>query len=198
MEIVAENITALQALTHEIKNPTALALAYTGLIRQTKIPEVQPYCRMLERTLESITEITNEILGVMEQKEQEDFFLDEVVSDVVREYSQAWPMIDFNIARTENISITGEKSYARIIFTNLIKNAIESSATAINVTAHAVENAAIITISDNGRGFGYAVNGTGLGLGICRWILSQKGGELSIEETSKSGGCTAKIFLPFS
>ena len=82
----------------------------------------------------------------------------------------------------------------------MLKNAIEATkgeGGQVSIIAEKTADLAVVTIKDNGWGFGLsqAETGTGLGLGICKWVLGKRGGGMEIKE-AEEGGCVVKIYLP--
>ena len=95
------------------------------------------------------------------------------------------------------------------VFINLLKNAIETKATQITVTATASDDERwlIINVEDNGGGFSAEVseniftpffstkqNGEGIGLALCRQIVCNHGGLITAE--SNNGGAKFTVRLP--
>ena len=100
------------------------------------------------------------------------------------------------------------------VFINLIANAqkyCDAVSPALNITAHEVNNRAVVDFVDNGRGVPAdkqnmifekfaraddhrAAGGAGLGLAICREVMKRLGGEISY--LPGQGGAAFRVTLP--
>jgi len=192
---------ALLALTHEIKNPAALAMAYVGLIRQTQIPEVQDYCNRIDNALKMINNLAHEMLYVMTPASSIAFDMMAMLSEILEAYRAAWPKLNFSLTSgSGELSYFGEEPYIRMVFTNLLKNAVaavQGDGGEVSIFVERTADQVVVTIRDNGWGLGLGnpQTGTGLGLGICKWILGRKGGGIELRE-AEDGGCAATVYLP--
>ena len=126
---------------------------------------------------------------------------------------------DEKITVTKHISSNLPKTSLRVnniqqVFVNIIKNAIdavkESNKKEINIDISKIDDFIQITIADSGCGVPKenleqiydpffttkpVGKGTGLGLGVCKNIVSAHGGHISCESTVNQG-TTFKILLP--
>ena len=94
-------------------------------------------------------------------------------------------------------------------FSNLIRNAVQAGAQAIEVSARRGDGATVVDISDDGPGLppraqenlfkpfkgSTRAGGTGLGLAIARELLRGHGGDLELHQTSGSG-TTFRLIIP--
>jgi signal transduction histidine kinase len=132
-------------------------------------------------------------------------------ADLKKLYPQ--PFVTFDTDNNEDISIYADRGQMEQVMINLLKNAMEATAsTAIPQIRCACkkDNAdntekAIITVEDNGQGilpdvlerifvpfFTTKKNGSGIGLSLCKQIIMNHGGEISIESEDGKGS-TVKI-----
>jgi signal transduction histidine kinase len=94
------------------------------------------------------------------------------------------------------------------VFQNLLKNALESDSTRVDVRFEALAEGICVCVIDNGTGmdaetarralkggFTTKANGTGLGLGICRHLLGAHGATLTLE-SEPGRGTTMRATFP--
>lgn len=96
------------------------------------------------------------------------------------------------------------------VLINLVKNACETPATQVNIEARLSDDErwAIISVTDNGGGFPNEVNenlftpfyttkkeGQGIGLAVCRQIVSNHGGLIGAENTPEGAKFTIRLPL---
>ena len=85
----------------------------------------------------------------------------------------------------------------RVLFRNLVANAIAAKARHIRVSASADAHRSQLTVDDDGVGVAAPENyagGSGLGLGLCRRLAARLGGALELEPRA-SGGTCARLIL---
>ena len=187
------------ALAHEIKNPAALALAHVSQLRKrADLRGIGDTCDHIEEALEKICCLVQEMLFVTYGAPPAyEFDLEDMLMDMLEAYQAAWPRISFKLETAgEGLMYHGEEAYTKMIFSNLLKNAVEAvgPAGAINIKAETTDGYALITIQDSGGEGEQKPHASGLGLAICRWLLARAGGRLDMTPPSKNG-CTAKVAL---
>ena len=95
------------------------------------------------------------------------------------------------------------------VLINLVKNGLESGNTEpkVVITAHQTKHRIVISIVDNGHGitnpenlfvpfYTTKVEGSGIGLYLCRQIIEAHQGKLSLQNRQDKSGCIATIWLP--
>jgi signal transduction histidine kinase len=108
----------------------------------------------------------------------------------------------------DQAEILGSKFELMRIFQNILKNSIEAGAKNVKVTFAATDNGVTLEFYDNGAGmdaesvrralqggFTNKATGTGLGLGICRHLVSAHGGTFHLE-SKKDEGTTIRLTFP--
>ena len=188
------------ALAHEIKNPAALALAHVAqLRRRADLTGIGDACDHIEEALEKICCLVQEMLfATYGAAPAYEFDIADNLMDMLEAYQAAWPNINFSLeAPAEGLTLHGEEAYVGIVFSNLLKNAVEATGGSghvlINISAG--HGHGIISVADSGTGVGgIKPHPSGLGLAICKWLLSRMGGRLEME--SRAVGCEARVFLP--
>jgi len=197
-----ENLSELAAaLAHEIKNPAALALAHVSLLRKrADLHGIGDTCDHIEEALEKICNLVQEMLfatyGTVPAYE---FDLADNIMDMLEAYQAAWPSSCFSIeAPAEGLAYHGEETYINIIVSNLLKNAVEATGGNghVMINLSPAPGHVLVAIRDNGCGnCTHKPHASGMGIAICKWLLSRIGGTLTLEIPA-DGGCEAKITLP--
>ena len=201
--------TTFNAIVHEIKNPVALALAHVNLIRHELNYESPVYSHLngIENALYDICDLVqsmlsdntvNTIYGDLYEMD-----IHEMLNDMLEEYRVAFPNITFTFA-SANIEVPfyGQEMALRMIFSNLLKNAIEAVTERhdcmgqISVFAETTMDGQInISIRDNGISeFQKKPNGNGLGLSICNYLADLVGGKIALCRAT-GGGVVALVSL---
>lgn len=113
------------------------------------------------------------------------------------------------------LHVQGDRRALRILFENLIDNAIKSAVAGLRVEVALVRSAdhLVVRVRDHGAGFdpdevGLLFSGrrpgdtwrrgTGLGLPLSRAIARGHGGELRLSSPGQGQGATAEVWLPMS
>jgi len=184
-------------LAHEIKNPAALAMAYVGLLRHASQPaEVTDYCNRIQQSLMDISELVQDLLFAAHSR-PEPCCVDvaDMLAEMLDEYRAAFCGRFLLTAAPGLVCYTYEQ-HLRLIFSNLLKNAVEAAGPAGRITVYAamagdclrveICNASVVARPK--------LHGNGMGLGICHWLLAQIGGELQIENGADE--CTVIVAVP--
>ncbi|MCL2456319.1 MAG: HAMP domain-containing histidine kinase [Defluviitaleaceae bacterium] len=174
------------ALAHEIKNPAAVALAHVNLLR-LELGE-EKHLNQIERALNNICGIVREML--LDTKIREELYevdLSKIFNEILQTYRAAWPEILFLFDDCEkNFFCFGCETSLRMIFSNIIKNAVEAiefggENGTIKIFAHTENDFLHVKISDNAafssREPREKTHGNGLGLAICRSLANSIGAE---------------------
>ena len=191
------------ALAHEIKNPAALALAHVALLRRrTDLHGIGDVCDHIEEALEEICSLVQEMLLVTYGAPPAyEFDLEDMLLDMLGAYQAAWPLIAFSLETAgDGLMYHGQEVYMKMIFSNLLKNAVEAVGTTgvirINLEVYNHDGQISVSIQDNGsENAMLKPHASGMGLAICRWLLNRIGGQLS-HNLQEGGGCEARVLLP--
>ncbi|GHT69141.1 sensor histidine kinase [Bacteroidia bacterium] len=134
------------------------------------------------------------------------FSASEWIEDISRLLKADGFMFDYSV-QPENIPIAADRSLMEQVLINLIKNACESVSSgkpvSVRVTVSKNEyQRPLIRVSDNGEGilpdvmdqifvpfFTTKINGSGIGLSICRQIINLHGGTISVQSDPDKGSC---------
>jgi len=196
-------------LVHDLNNPLTVVIGYATLLAEeakqltSRDPELGSklldYSRMVERAAEYCHHLSeNWRLSTKKLMEMKRLDLMQIARDVQQ-------VIFFGnasivISGVADTPILGSKFELMRVFQNLFKNALEAGAKTVTVTFAKGETGLTIVIADNGPGMdadsmrralqgGYTskASGTGLGLGICRHLVSAHGGTFELKSESGKG-----------
>jgi len=196
-------------LVHDLNNPLTVVIGYATLLAEeakqlcNRDPELGSklldYSRMVERAAEYCHHLSeNWRLSTKKLMEMKRLDLMQISRDVQQ-------VIFFGnssivIAGVPDTPILGSKFELMRVFQNLFKNALEAGAKTVTVTFARGEAGLTVSVVDNGPGMdadslrralqgGYTskVSGTGLGLGICRHLVSAHGGTFELKSEPGKG-----------
>lgn len=201
-----------RAVAHEIKNPVALAMANVALIRLTDdLDEMSGYCDRIERALMSINTLAQRLL-CPEDAESRAFDIAVLLETLTDEYRAAWPGITFYTGLPSHpLAFEGDEARIRMVFTNLLKNAVEAAGPngRVEVLAEAADSEVTVCIRDSGSGlneeamsripsgrYSTKPGGSGIGLMICRSLVEGFGGRFGLHNKEGGSGCEAVVVLP--
>lgn len=190
------------ALAHEIKNPAAVALAHVNLLRldgkQDK--NLMHHLNHIENSITGICKLVQDMLTATHpHDESAEADLHKILTDILETYRAAWPQITFAFDADHHTALPclGNATSLRMIFSNLIKNAVEATeAAAVNGTItidtfYTADNLTVV-ISDTGTAT-QKPHGNGLGITICQTLAAGIGAHLSAEP--HDGGHTVTVSL---
>jgi len=191
------------ALAHEIKNPVALAMAYASLIRQTgDSPEINEYCNLIQQSLLDISDLVQDLLFAAHLRSEPCIInVSEMLAEMLNEYRVAMPGISFAINADPSFTCYANEQHVRLIFSNLLKNAAEAAEMTGEgyVTVYTTKVCEYLQVSIHNSG-SFDVqkkpHGSGMGLGICDWLIKQLSGELKIGKNATEDGYVAIVSLP--
>ena len=188
------------ALAHEIKTPAAVAMAYVGLIRhESDSPLVAEYCNHIQQALTDISELVQEILFAAEAPlPPYDIDIAALLSEMLSEYSAMLPDITFFLNVKPPLMCHTREQYVRLIFSNLLKNAVEATGEGGNIIVYATTVYGYLhTVLHNSGSVKKSSNrhSNGIGLSICNWLVQQLCGEFHVQK-SGDNGCVVTVSLP--
>ena len=200
-------------LAHEIKNPLALALANLDLIKVSDIGgKCKKYTDIIEHELYTINQLVLDLIHITLSDEREELFdLTSLLDGLVGEYQRRYESVAFSHKPGQPpVFVWGLAKNIRMVFTNLLNNAIEAIPHngIIEINQEVIGDVIHITISDNGVGlpkdmllqsndelYTTKENGTGVGLRFCRSAIAKQGGQFQLQNRPE-GGCVAAVILP--
>ena len=210
----------VRVLTHEIMNSITPIISLSETL--CEMTNTNDSAEMLTQGLDVIHRRSQGLLNFVENYRKltrvamPDKTLIEVkgfFADLKKLYPQ--PFVTFDTGNNEDISIYADRGQMEQVMINLLKNAMEATASTAMPQIRCAckkdnaDNAGktIITVEDNGQGilpdvlerifvpfFTTKKNGSGIGLSLCKQIIMNHGGEISIEsEDGKGTSVTIRI-----
>lgn len=210
------------SVSHDLRSPLTSIL---GVINLTKIsPELkvaEDYFKMIEGRVLKLDDFIKKIIDYYKNaraesaKEEIDF--DVVVNNIWDTFKNQNPSIVFDFKIEKNAEYFGDVFGLKIIFENLISNAIKyqnpsSEIKKIDVVIKIESNNLYITVSDNGIGIdnqylesifnlffrtedALHVEGTGIGLYLVKETLNKIGGKINVTSQIMKGS-SFHILIP--
>ncbi|MFQ3573555.1 MAG: ATP-binding protein [Thermodesulfovibrionales bacterium] len=211
-------------LAHELRNPLASISAAVQFIKEGK--DANNFIQMLDEEINKISRIIKEFLMFSRPSDapKELINLSVLIKQVLAHNPKG--DISVSLRLDDNINLMANRTFMEIAFGNVIKNAFESGASLVEISSQKVRSGIfknihqsgakknsdfiLIDVEDNGRGVSDDLkerifepfvttkpNGTGLGLAIAYRVITDLGGNISIER-SRLGGAMFRILLPVS
>jgi PAS domain S-box-containing protein len=206
-------------LAHEIRNPLNAALLQLMLLsrKQDKLPPelggpLQIPLILIQSELERLNVLLTDFLSLAKPKEYQKKLvaLPDLLSRVIS--------LQQEVAQQHNVSLRlrcpprlqtlGDIHALQQVFINLIKNAIEAAASAVEVSVSLQGDKIVVEIKDDGLGinketaehifepfFTTKAQGTGLGLVIVHSIIIAHGGAITISSNDDARGAVARVQL---
>jgi len=206
----------IRVLTHEIMNTltpiTSLAQTTTGMVEDTAAnADILEAVQTIARRSEGLTNFVlryRELLKVPVPDVTEVNVLDTLQS-IVTLMSAGLDGIDVRVdVSPTSLSVRADRTLLDQVLVNVVKNALEAfGETAVRrlvLSARLEFGRVVITVSDSGPGidagtidqvfvpfFTTRRQGSGIGLSLCRQIMTAHGGEIALE--SDTGGTRVKL-----
>ena len=214
-------------IAHEIHNPLdSVANILYLLQHEPKEDESSQFLQMAQRELARVTQISRAMLSLYrESKAPVRINLKEMLDDLLMLMQRRFQILGVTVSADlpPQIAVEGFPAELRQVFTNLITNAAEAAgqggAVAVRITSQtadaasspALEDGAIVEITDNGPGIPPQIRehifqpffttkgerGTGLGLWVSQGIIHKHAGSIDLASRTDgpAHGATARVFL---
>lgn len=207
----------MMAITHELKTPIAVAQLNLETIQKRKLSEEMQQKLIANTLLEisRLHSLTNNIL-VSTQLESGNYHiahepvnLSKIIIDTTKDFRRRFISRDIKHLVEENIFVLGDSLSLQLVMSNLIDNAIKYSGkdTSIFIKMKRKNNDfAEISVADNGQGISEEektlifnkfyrtgneevrkTKGTGLGLYLCKKIVKDLKGSISLIDNEPKG-----------
>ncbi len=209
-------------IAHEIRNPLNGIAGFAGLLQRSvggDDPTAQRYVKNISRGVREVNDIITNLLTFASpgRAPEATVVLSELLKDVeatAQGFLESRPKVELNLVihpAARRIAIRGDATKLKIVFTNLVKNAIEAIADRGSVTVRLELSPegreARIKVTDTGSGVPAAMRhrvfqpfattkaqGTGLGLALAHRFVELHGGSIRCDNVAE--GCTFSIELP--
>jgi len=213
------------AASHDLREPlnkiTNFGNRLAGLLREEAEPKVQECLEVMQSASTRMTKLIDDLLsyskaGGGEQVPFMDVDLNVVVAEVLTDLELVLDEAKAEVIVGDLPTVRGHSAQFRILFQNLLSNAIKfrkpDVLPVVRIDGTVEEDLAFVTVADNGIGFDqkfadkifsvftrlhtrFAYPGTGIGLALCRRIISHYGGYISAKgEPGK--GATFTVTIP--
>jgi two-component system sporulation sensor kinase B len=214
------------SIAHEIRNPITVVKGFVQLIQQAgsilSKEKIEEYLELCDSELDRAEYVIKDYLSFSRPQAEHEKPVETSINtcftkmiSIVKGYSLLNSIEFVYDLREENdIKIVAYKERLEQILINIVKNAIEASASQthsrVEIGAIECDKEILIFVQDNGTGFteqqikmiGTAYQttkstGTGLGLMVCKRLIEEMNGRLQIvSELGK--GSLIKIYIPIS
>lgn len=209
-----ERNEALEALNrvvrHDIRNDVQVISTWAETLEASVDADKRDALDRIRQKAESITNITRETGIVVEtltgedERELEPVVLESTLVTEVERQQDANPNVSFEIPSSIPFVQVQANEMLGAVFRNLLSNAVshnDATEPVVEVTCEAREADVLIRIADNGPGidddrkdaiFGKGVqsvdsDGTGIGLYIVNYLVTEYGGEVWVEDNDPTG-----------
>lgn len=214
----------VSTVSHELRTPLSSVLGFTELLLTKDVqPERQKkYIETIHKEAKRLTNLINDFLDIqrMESGKQvysmEKTSLKSIANEVVNKFQFDASHHILLDDQTENSIILGDEERIVQLFINLIGNAIKFSPNGGEISIKMINHQEFVKVSIQDNGIGIPENaipslfqkfkrvdnsarrkigGTGLGLSLCKEIISSHNGEIWIE-SQEGVGTTVFFTLP--
>lgn len=217
--------TMISFISHELRSPLTTIFGFADILTASELPVAQhDAAERIARAAEHMNAIVDDLLDVtrLEQGELalacEDVVVTEVIDEVVK---QARPLAtDHDVAVAigdvvgVGVEVAADRVRLRQVLWNLVSNAVKYNRPGgdVQVGAKPSGSRVVISVTDTGRGIPAADReaiftpfvrlagaadrqGVGLGLAICRRLVEQMGGSVTVTD-APGGGSRFEVTLP--
>jgi signal transduction histidine kinase len=212
------------AVSHDIKSPLNSSIGLLDLLDDSyNKEELLHFIGMVTGNLKKLRVFVQELIEISRNANQsirsEAVDLAGLITDIfaINDTDDYSKRVDKRLVIQDHVPFYGDPSRMNVIFSNLISNAVKYQNTKeehpfCDVRIDVLEDEAIITVKDNGRGIpkkhqeqifemfyraDTSVNGTGLGLFLVKEVVDKLGGSIKLN-SDESSGSAFYITLPNS
>jgi len=208
---------AAAEMVHDICNPLVVAIGYTNMLLEEvrHLPPGPPSIGRIVHYAQTLEKCSSFCLHLAESWRQTTRHAGEIEPvDLFAIAEETKSVLFFGtnrieVAGTRGMNVNGVRFEIVRLLQNLVKNALEAGATLVNVTLTRLEGRIQLAVADNGSGLppqlmesilkkpveSTKAHGTGLGMTICRHIVSAHRGEMHVAPRP-GGGTVFTITFP--
>ncbi|HEY6000267.1 MAG TPA: ATP-binding protein [bacterium] len=214
-------------VSHELKTPVAkqamqleilrlqLGGACTGAVAKT-VEVMAETVRRQQRVIRNLLDLARLESGHRVYR-LEPVRVDEVLAGVLEDYRPALDAAAFAVdVAAGPLTVTADAEMLWHVVSNLVNNAVKFAAPAgrrLELSARATGGRAVVLVADNGIGMApeeleraferfyqasASIEGSGVGLSICRSIMEGMGGTIELASPGRGRGLTATLTLPLA
>jgi signal transduction histidine kinase len=214
-------------VTHELKSPLSSIQLYLETLKQRDVPaeKRKEFIDMMVKDADRLQSLINTILEISAQETKklaQDYRVykaEIMVKELINEACEKFRVTKENLQITGSPSceIVASRDALKIVFDNLVDNAVKYSTTEAKIAASLICNSKKVTISFTDLGIGINakeqkkifnkfyriynkeipnVKGTGLGLYRVKEIIKAHDGKILVYSEGEGRGTTFKIELP--
>lgn len=206
----------LASLAHQVRTPLSAALLYTSQLARNDVPDTERR-RFAQRAVSGLRHLESMVNDLLlfakggtsgdEAIELGGFVaeLQPLIEQAVADAGATWTA---QVPVPLPLHIGGSRAALLSVFHNLVMNALQASASTIELVVRADNGRVELALHDNGSGvpetvkdrlfepfFTTRANGTGLGLAVARAIVLAHRGEIALH-ARPAGGTSVVIQLP--
>lgn len=205
-------------MAHEIRNPlNKICLSHEILKESLNLKgEDKKTIEIMGRGIETLRTLATDLLdyGRSEKLTKEAVDIREILNSILSEFddkiAKSGIKIVKRLPKKDQVSLNADAPKIRQVFTNVVKNAVESmpAGGTLRVSAKEKEGFLVTVIADIGVGipkenierifepfFTSKIGGTGLGMAIAKHFIDMHGGEITVE-SEEGRGTIVTITLP--
>lgn len=201
----------VMAVTHELKTPIAVSRLNLETLQKYSLEE-EKRKKLLQMTLQETLRLDTLINNILISSQLEDnayriskeeLDLSLLVKATAKEFANRYPERSIQTSVQDDISLQGDPMLLKLLLSNLLENANKYSpkGSAVALSLCAKGGAITLTVADEGYGIPdeekkavfekfYRIGneqtrktqGTGLGLYICKKIVKDHGGEITVKD----------------
>jgi signal transduction histidine kinase len=213
------------SVTHELKTPLSTIRIVGETLSRGRLHtggEIREYAQLVDQEAKRLTRLVDNLLtysrvtDVSEVYSFEPLDLADFIEDVLRGFQPQFAHRSFDVRvdiPPDLPLVRGDRTALSLVFDNLVDNAMRYSADdrRIAITAHEDGRRVVVDVEDHGigippdelatvvrrfvRGRQSGVHGSGLGLAIASRVVTDHGGELTLESTL-AAGTKVRVSLP--
>lgn len=203
-------------VSHELKTPLAVMQNYGTMLQQSDLPEDKrlEYAKTITDASRNLSHMVSNILKLSKLENQNIYpsmrvyNLGEQLCECLLTFEEVWEnkTLTIHTALAENVQVMADPELLCLVWNNLFSNAIKFTEPggAVTVTLDALEDRAIVKISDTGCGISqevgahifekfyqgdtsHATKGNGLGLALVKRVMDIIGGDIAVSSELGTG-----------